>query len=151
MLFIRTHIGLRILEGNVLDHGKRVRMMGRRQPSHLRLESACIHRQGAVENASGDRSGHGSAMLAALDHCHDNVFWLIKRSKAAEPGNGILLAIGRSLGRSGFTADLYALQSRPSARPTVFVYYFPKSTPHHLDLFRSKIRPQIPIDVSFGG
>jgi hypothetical protein len=75
-------------------------------------------------------------MLPALNHCHDNVFWVIERSKAAEPGNGIFLAVGRSLGRSGFAGDLYALQSRPSTRATIFVYHLPKSAPHHLDLFR---------------
>ena len=88
--------------------------MRRRQPRHLWLESSRIHRQGALENASRDWTGDRSAMLAALNHCHDNVFGLIERSKAAEPGDGIFLAIGRSLGRSGFAGDLYAFQLRPA-------------------------------------
>src|SRR5204863_1414650 len=88
MLFICARIWFRILEGNVFYHGERIRMMCRRQPRHLRLESPRVHRQGALENASRDRSSDGSAMLAALNHCHDNVFWLIERSEAAEPGNG---------------------------------------------------------------
>ena len=88
--------------------------MGRCQPRHLRLESPRIHRQSALENASRDWTGDRSAMLAALNHCHDNVFWVIKRSKAAEPRDGIFLAIGRSLGRSGFASDLYAFQLRPA-------------------------------------
>ena len=68
MLFICTRIWLRVLKGNVFHHGKRIRMMGRRQPGHLRLESPRIHCQGAVENAGRDGSGDGSAMLAALNH-----------------------------------------------------------------------------------
>src|SRR5438105_9063266 len=136
MLFICAHICLGILEGNVFYHGKRIRMVGWRQPRHLRLESPRIHRQGALENASRDRSGNGSAMLAALNHCHDNAFWLIEWSKAAEPGNGIFFAVGRSLGRSGFARDLYALQSPPASRAAIFIDHFPKTATHQLDLLR---------------
>src|SRR5438067_10390505 len=136
MLFIYAVIWFRILEGNVFYHGERIRMMCRRQPRHLRLESPRVHRQGALENASRDRSSDGSAMLAALNHCHDNVFWLIERSEAAEPGNGIFFAVGRSLGGSGFAGDLYAFQSRPPTRAAIFVYHFPKTATNHFDLFR---------------
>ena len=77
-----------------------------------------------------------STMLAALNHCHDNVFRVIERSKAAEPRDGIFLAIGRSLGRSGFAGDLYAFQLRPPTRAAIFINDFPKSATHQFDLFR---------------
>src|SRR5947207_15748322 len=78
MLFICARICLRILEGNVFYHGKRIGMMSWREPRHLWLESPRIHRQGAVEDASRDRIGDGSAVLAALNHCHNNVIWVIE-------------------------------------------------------------------------
>jgi len=136
MLFICARICLRILEGNVFYHGKRIGMMSWREPRHLWLESSRVHRQGAVENASRDRSGDGSAMLAALNHCHNNVFWVIEWCKAAEPGNGIFLAVGRSLGGAGFAGNFYALQTRPPTCAAILINDFPKSAPHHLDLFR---------------
>ena len=143
MLFICTHLLLRVLKGNVFYHGKRIRVMCRGQPRHLRLKSPRIHRQRALENASRDWTGDRSTMLAALNHCHNNVFGLIERSKAAEPGNGIFLAIDRSLRRSGFAGDLYAFQLCPPTRTAIFVYHFPKTTPRQFDLFGTKIETQI--------
>src|SRR4029077_11210414 len=98
------------------------------------------------ESQSEQRPIHHARRPEPLPRLH---IWLMEWSEAAKPGNGIFLAIGRSLGRSGFARDLYALQSRPAARAAIFIYHLPESATHQLNLFRGKIEPQITVNPGF--
>ena len=82
-------------------------------------------------------------MLSALDHDGNRVTRVIVGSKAAKPGDGVLLAIQHRLRGAGLARDLYVLQAPDAARAAIFVDHFPKAVPNDLDFIRRKIVPEI--------
>ena len=78
-------------------------------------------------------------MFATLHHRRDDIFGIIKRSEASEPGDGILVTAIGGLGGSGFSSHLHIFQSRSSAGAAIFIDNFPKAFAHEIDLFSRKL------------
>ena len=85
--------------------------MRRRDPGHLRIEIAIIHRERALKDAIGDRSRDRSAVpgvFAGLHHRHHDVLRMIVRRKRTEPRDVVYLSVCHRLRGARFSGDLHS-------------------------------------------
>src|SRR5438067_11628758 len=126
MLFIGSaYACLRVFKSYILNRRKRIRMMSWCKPGHLWRKGPRIHRQCALHDTRRDGSGDRSAMLTTLHHDRDDIFRLIERGEATEPGDSVFLSVGTCLSRACFSRDLHIFQSRTTASSPILVHHFP--------------------------